>query len=55
MLKLIQFFEMSTASPCYFVTKGINVFLMLFFVILQAFIIFTYPRLNLLCHQLINR
>lgn len=34
---------------------GINNFLMITFVVLQAFVIFTYPRLNFLWYQLINR
>jgi hypothetical protein len=55
LFQLIEFFEMGTGSPCYHLTKGVNVFLMLFFVIFQAFIIFTFPRLNLLSHQLLNR
>ena len=46
---------MGTESPCYHATRGINVFLMLLFVVLQVFVIFTYPRLNLLCHKVLNR
>lgn len=55
LLQLVDFFQNGRESPCYHVAKGINVFLMLFFVFLQAFVIFTYPRLNLLWHQLINK
>jgi hypothetical protein len=45
---------LSTAA-CRTITKGINTFLMMVFVMLQVFVIFAYPRLNFLSYQLANR
>jgi hypothetical protein len=57
LLQLIEFYEMDPKAPhpCYDVSKGVNSYLMLVFVVLQIFVIFCYPRLNLLSYQLINR
>jgi len=57
MLQLIEFYEMdpSAPHPCYEVTKGINAYLMIIFVLLQIFVIFAFPRLNMLSYQLVNR
>ena len=42
-------------EPCYEVLRGVNDFLVIFFVILQVIVIFTLPRLNIHSHKVINR
>jgi hypothetical protein len=57
LLQLIEFYEMDSSAPhpCYEVFIGVNGYLMLIFVFLQVFVIFAYPRLNLLSYQVVNR
>jgi hypothetical protein len=47
--------DSSAPHPCYEVFIGVNGYLMLIFVFLQVFVIFAYPRLNLLSYQVVNR
>ena len=57
LLHLVKFFEMDPKAPfpCYEKYKGVNYFLMSIFTVLQVIVIFTFPRLNLLSYQIINR
>ena len=45
-------YQMS-ASPCHKMSNSINYFLMVIFVLLQVFVIFAYPRLNFVSHQVL--
>jgi len=56
LLELLRFAELLTQQgPCFHPAIGINDILALVFTSLQAYVIFTYPRLNMQCHKLINR
>ena len=45
----------SGQSPCFHPTIGLNDCLAIIFTTLQAYMIFTYPRLNIHSHKLLNR
>jgi len=56
LLELLRFAELlSKQGPCFHPAIGLNDVLALVFTSLQAYVIFTYPRLNIQCHKLLNR
>ena len=55
LIELLDFLQHKSHSPCYFVTIGVNTCLALLFVFLQTYVIFMYPRLNIMSHTFINR
>lgn len=54
-LETISFLEIRQESPCFFANLGANVILAMIFVVLQTYLIFVYPRLNLRIHDPIDR
>lgn len=54
-LEMISFFEISYYSPCYHSTLGINTAASILFVVLQTYLIFVYPRLNLCTITILDR
>ena len=55
LIEFLDFLEHKSDSPCYFLVIGLNEALALIFVFLQTYLIFMYPRLNLLSHSFLNR
>ena len=46
-LELISFLEIEAGTPCHFPILGANVVASMFMVILQTYLIFVFPRINL--------
>jgi len=57
LMELLRFAELAASgqSPCFHPTIGLNDCLAIIFTTLQAYMIFTYPRLNIHSHKLLNR
>jgi len=57
LMELLRFAELagSGQSPCFHPAIGLNDCLAIIFTTLQAIMIFTYPRLNIHAHKLLNR
>jgi len=57
LMELLRFAELAGGgqSPCFHPSIGVNDCLALVFTTLQAYSIFTYPRLNIHSHKLLNR
>ncbi len=54
-LETISFVEVRVESPCFHASLGCNVAAAIVFTILQTYVIFVYPRLNLGIHTAIDR
>eukprot|EP00095_Tigriopus_kingsejongensis_P008824 maker-scaffold280_size224562-snap-gene-0.12 protein:Tk08824 transcript:maker-scaffold280_size224562-snap-gene-0.12-mRNA-1 annotation:"conserved hypothetical protein" len=54
-LEMISFFEVRSDSPCYHPTLGVNTGSALLFIVLQTYLIFVYPRINLCAINVLDR
>ena len=54
-MEFISFLEIKTDSPCFRPVAGVNVVLAIVFVVLQTYLVFVYPRLNLAKHPFVDR